>query len=59
VPIKAYSKQELAYSIGSETRVLDQLRAGRIIEAANEKTDLTGSRAMLESLTQCVTAFGG
>lgn len=59
VPIKAYSKQELAYSIGSETRVLDQLRAGRIIEAANEKTDLTGSRAMLESLRQCVTAFGG
>ncbi|HEV7321216.1 MAG TPA: caspase family protein [Ensifer sp.] len=59
VPIKAYSKQELAYSIGSETRVLDQLRAGRQIELANEKTDLSGSRAVLEALRQCVVAFGG
>ncbi|HEV7308194.1 caspase family protein [Ensifer sp.] len=59
VPIKAYSTQELAYSIGSEKRVLDQLKAGRQIELANEKTDLAGSRAVLDLLQQCVVAFGG
>lgn len=59
VPIRAYSKQELAYDIGGDTQKLDQLRAGHVIEAANEKTDLSGSRAVLETLTQCVAAFGG
>lgn len=59
VPIRAYSKQELAYDIGGDTQKLDQLRAGHVIEAAKEKTDLSGSRAMLEALRQCVTAFGG
>ncbi|NUS69560.1 MAG: hypothetical protein HOQ41_14480, partial [Ensifer adhaerens] len=59
VPTKAYSKQEIAYAIGSETRVLDRLRAGRQIELADEKTDLGGSRAMLDALKRCVMAFGG
>lgn len=59
VPTKAYSKQEIAYAIGSETRVLDRLKAGRQIELADEKTDLGGSRAMLDALKRCVMAFGG
>ena len=59
VPIRAYSRQELAYDLGKEPRTFDRLKAGHEIEAAKERTSLAGSRQMLQALESCVRAFGG
>ena len=54
---KAYSRQEIAYDLGSDRSIIDALRRGNHIRIGDVRTSLKGSSAMLADLQACVAAF--
>jgi uncharacterized caspase-like protein len=54
---RAYTAQEIAYGLGTRTDLIEALKAGSAIIVDGESADLSGSKAMLAELENCVAAF--
>lgn len=54
---RAYSKQEIAYDLGSSPEIAAALKSGQELAIGDERISLSGSKAMLSELEKCVAAF--
>ena len=53
----AHGRQEVAYDLGTDRRVIEALRRGNHIRIGDVRTSLKGSSAMLADLEACAAAF--